>query len=94
MLFFILVVAAVIGVAVYVTKKTKSSQSTFLAPGETLIPDPIEETIPPVTVTEVSVPTTPPSVPTMTAKPKKKSSTPKAKSTDTAKKPTKKKTNA
>ena len=70
MLFFILVVVAVVGIAVYVSKKTKSSQSTFLAPGETLTPDPIEE-IP----TEPVVEATPEVVveaPKMDAKPKRK----------------------
>jgi hypothetical protein len=42
MLFFILVVAAVVGIAVYVSKKTKSKPTSFLAPGETLTADPIE----------------------------------------------------
>ena len=70
MVFFILVVAAVIGIAVYVSKKTKSKPTSFLAPGETLTADAIEE-IP----TEPVVEATPEVVveaPKMDAKPKKK----------------------
>ena len=88
MLFFILVVAAVIGIAVYVTKKTKISLPETPTKVEETPFDatPMVEEIPPVVVAEISVPTTPPSVPTMAAKPKKN---PAAK-----KKSTKKKTNA
>jgi len=88
MLFFILVVAAVIGIAVYVTKKTRTPFAEIPTKVEETPFDatPMVEEIPPVVVAEISVPTTPPSVPTMTAKPKKN---PAAK-----KKPTKKKTNA
>ena len=87
MVFFILVVAAVIGIAVYVTKKTRTPFTEIPTEVETPFDaTPMVEEISPVVVTEASVPTTPPSVPTMTATPKKN---PAAK-----KKPTKKKINA
>jgi hypothetical protein len=94
MLFFIIAIAAIIGVAVYVTNKTKSSpiaQTPVVVEETPFDVTPMVESTPPVTPTENVIPTTPPSIPTMTAKPKKKSSAPKAKDT---KKPTKKKPNA
>jgi hypothetical protein len=73
MVFFILVVAAVIGIAVYVTKKTQTSFTEIPTEVETPFSvTPIVEETPPAEVTEASIPTTPPSVPTMTAKSKKK----------------------
>ena len=75
MVFFILVVAAVIGIAVYVTKNTKSKSTSFLAPGETLTADPIEEipTEPVVeSIPEVTIETPVVEAPKMDAKPKKK----------------------
>jgi hypothetical protein len=87
MLFFAIVVAAIVAIAVYVTKKTRTPFAEIPTEVETPFDaTPMVEEIPPVVVTEASVPTTPPSVPTMTAMPKKN---PAAK-----KKPTKKKTNA
>jgi len=44
MLFFIIALVAIVGIAFYVTKKTKSKPTSFLAPGEILIADPIEVT--------------------------------------------------
>jgi len=75
MLFFILVVAAIVGIAVYVSKKTKSKPTSFLASGETLTADPIEETpIEPVieSIPEITIEAPIVEAPKMDTKPKKK----------------------
>ena len=75
MLFFIIALVAIIGIAFYVTKNTKSKPTSFLAPGETFTPDPVEE-IPTEPVVE-SIPEVTIEAPVieaskMDAKPKKK----------------------
>ena len=94
MLFFIITVAAIIGVAVYVTNKTKSlpiPQTPVVVEETPFDVTPMVEETPPVTPKENIIPTTPPSTPTMAAKPKK--STAKAKPTPKPA-PKKKKANA
>jgi hypothetical protein len=76
MLFFIIALVAIIGIAFYVTKNTKSKPTSFLAPGETLTADSIEETpIEPVieSIPEITIEAPVVEAPKMDAKPKKKS---------------------
>jgi len=45
MLFFIVALAAIIGLAIYIVIKTRTKPTSFLAEGETLVAEPVEEVV-------------------------------------------------
>ena len=52
MLFFIVALAAIVGLTIYIVKNTKAKPSSFLAEGETLLPEPVEEEVEEVVIEE------------------------------------------
>jgi hypothetical protein len=73
MLFFIIFLIAIISLAIYVVKKTKTKPTSFLAQGEYLVPDPIPHpTVADEFIPEGIVESPVVEAPKMVAKPKKK----------------------